>query len=102
MTTPEEMFTFVETLVNMSALEADVEKRAMPSFPDEFPEVDDMSTDSNRIFRMCKITNRFDPDYDAAKSAGYRDVSIDLEVCAPFSHLCTMFGKKAFASRFFL
>ena len=101
MTTPEELYTFVESLVNLSTLQEDVERIVMPTYPDDFPDVDDMSTDGKRIFRICKITNRFDPDYDAGKSAGYRDVSIDVEVCAPSKHFCSMFGKKAFANQFF-
>jgi hypothetical protein len=30
------------------------------------------------LFRVLKITNRYDPEYDTEKSAGYRDVSLNL------------------------
>jgi hypothetical protein len=43
---------------------------------------DDDLADSNsvQLFRLCTIDNRFDPDYDPEESAGYRDVSINIEV----------------------
>ena len=35
-----------------------------------------------RLFRITKIRNRLDPEYDGYESAGYRDMSINVEVCA--------------------
>jgi len=41
---------------------------------------DDPNDSDSQIFRLSTIENRFDPDYDPGNSAGYRDVSINIEV----------------------
>ncbi len=32
---------------------------------------------------LCRVKNRLDPKYDAAKSAGYRDVGLNLRMVGP-------------------
>lgn len=88
---PEEVLSFAETIMNMSQIgimdtHADSAASVKPLMPNlrggNVASQGSEHTNSKQLFRMCTISNRFDPDYDVSKSAGYRDMSMDVEVRA--------------------
>ena len=55
------------------------------------------SVGSDREVKLCRVKNRMDPSYDPARSMGYRDVALNLQLSTPESrrlgcelHICEL------------